>query len=71
MRANLVKRDRDHPLILMKQPFMRIDRHGKFSPGLVSQRLIYSELKLIKTRILWAITTQIKCNIFDKIRSKT
>ena len=71
MSANLVEGDRFSPLILMKQRFMRIDRQRKFSPGLVSQGLIYSELKLIETRILWGITTQIKCNIFDKIRGKT
>ena len=71
MSANLAQGDHFSPLILMKQPFMRIDRQRKFSPGLVIQGLIYSELKLIETRIRWAITTQIKGNIFDKIRSKT
>ncbi|MDJ0589884.1 MAG: hypothetical protein QNJ72_07795 [Pleurocapsa sp. MO_226.B13] len=70
MRANLAQGDRFSPLILMKGCFMRIDRHRKFSPGLVSQGLIYSELKLIETRILWGITTQIKYNIFGKIRGK-
>ena len=59
MSANLVEGDRFSPLILMKQPFMRIDRQRKFSPGLVSQRLIYSELKLLKTQIVWAMTIDI------------
>ncbi len=65
MREKSAEGDRYSPLILMKQPFMRIERHRKFSPGLVRQRLIYSELKLIETQILLAIITQIKDNILD------
>ncbi len=33
MRENSAQGDRDHPLILMKQPFMRIDRHVGETPN--------------------------------------
>ncbi len=70
MSANLAQGDRFSPLILMKDCFMRMDRCRKLISGVVSQNQNYSKLKLIETRILSVIVTQIKDNISDKIKEK-
>lgn len=58
------------PLILMKGCFMRMNRGRKIILLSDEPELKLFRIKMGETQILRVILTQIKCNIYDKIKGK-